>query len=777
MLTTVGRRPWRVTTRLLWVTLLALLVPFLGGALIMVEAEGQHVAADLEERNAELAQRHAAALAQLDRDAQAVLEMAGALLRAAVRSAIADGTARRPALAALAETLRDRPHIADVEARAANGEVLVAAIDPAAAAQELPVFDDGILVATIRIAPDLAERHRLVRAFEATLAGDAAAAAQHAAEATRRSSLIALATFLGMALALAVAVRTVHHRLLQRRLAAIVEVSSMVCEGDHSRRCLVEGSDELAIVAASVNAMLDRITAQRADLERQVESRTEELLAAASSAERATAAKSAFLAVVSHEIRTPMNAVLGAADLMLETTLDDGQRDLMQTIRSSGDLLMALLNDVLDLSKIEAGRVEIERIPFDLEIELEAVLRAFADRARDRGLDFSANVQPALERIVVGDPTRVRQVLMNLISNAVKFTTEGAVTVEVAAYPGKPEHVRFTVRDTGIGISPEQKDRLFEAFVQADSSTTRKFGGTGLGLVISRRLVELMDGWMDVDSEPGRGSAFSFVVPLAAVTADERTVFAATVGLKGRSVLVVGDDTARLDEIGRLLAAYLVETHWAPAPAAVAAALGGSRPELVIVTAAAEVEWLGALLETAGIPVLVLGDGPLAVRGAAMRRLPWPPRRGMLLTLAVELMAPRPANSAVTAAARRTAPRVLVAEDNEVNQRVVEAMLRRMGCNVVIAADGVEAVAQCADGAFDLVLMDYQMPGLDGPEAARRIRDREAERGDERVAIVALTANAGAEFQQRCQDAGMDDFVTKPMQRAELQRVVDKFAK
>jgi CheY-like chemotaxis protein len=450
----------------------------------------------------------------------------------------------------------------------------------------------------------------------------------------------------------------------------------------------------------------------------------------------------------------------------------------MQTVRSSGDMLLSLINGVLDFSKIEAGKLEIESVPFDLEIELEAVVRAFEERARERGLQLALQIEPDLERLVVGDPVRVRQIVMNLVSNALKFTTRGRIAVEVGRDPTAAHEVRFSVRDTGIGMSAEQQARLFEAFVQADSSTTRKYGGTGLGLAICRRLVDLMGGRIGVESEPGVGSSFRFALPLRNVTQSERTGLAAALGIRGRSLLVVSDDARQIEQLGELLSAYEAIVRWAPSASAVAATLSSGPPPDLVVLATESHEGapaLGTLLRAARVPLLVLGDAPVGELGPSTRRLAFHARRSTVLTSTAELLDGKRAAAAEEAAERRVAPRVLVAEDNVVNQRVVEAMLKRLGCEVVIAGDGVQAVDKCNGNSFDLVLMDYQMPGIDGPEAARRIRDAERERGKERVAIVALTANVGDEFKAHCTAAGMDDFVTKPMQRSDLQRVIDRF--
>jgi CheY-like chemotaxis protein/anti-sigma regulatory factor (Ser/Thr protein kinase) len=459
---------------------------------------------------------------------------------------------------------------------------------------------------------------------------------------------------------------------------------------------------------------------------------------------------------------------------------------LLQTVRKSGEMLLDLINDVLDYSKIEVGKIEIESMPFDLEAEAETVVRVFEEAARQRGIELRMEVDPALDRMVVGDPMRLRQVVMNLLSNAVKFTPSGSVTLRVGMDDSARDMVRCTVEDTGIGIREKDRVRLFAAFVQADVSTTRKYGGTGLGLAICKRLVEMMGGVISVASTPGKGTTFTFTMRLPRVSEDQRVAMASAAGLRGRPVLLVGDDAERMQLGSRVLEDYLALVLRARSSEELRQAVSGpGKPELIALAPRNDEEAAQHVAALAGssIPVLLLGGAKLGDGLAfAVRRLPAQVRRGAMLGCLQELCgiaddgSRRSSTQASKSLQKRNAPRVLVADDNEINQRVVEAMLKRLGCEVTIASDGVDAVTQCAARDFDLVLMDYQMPGLDGPEAARRIREYEQQRGKERVAIVALTANAGSDFEQRCESAGMDDFVTKPMQRSDLKRVIDAYA-
>ncbi len=612
------------------------------------------------------------------------------------------------------------------------------------------------------------------------LAAVVVAAEQQAIDSTREIQIGAGLTFLSMVVFVVAAVRFAHRRILLDRLGSLVQVGQHVTGGDYSHRCDVGGHDELTVVADSINGMLDTIARSHSELEARVDFRTNQLREAMEHAERAASAKGEFLAVVSHEIRTPMNAVLGASELLLETPMNDEQRELLQTIRQSGGMLLDLINDVLDYSKIEAGRIEIESTPFDLEVELETVVRVFEEAARTRGIELTMDMDPTIERMVLGDPMRVRQVAMNLISNALKFTSKGGVTLTVRQELGQESMVRCSVTDTGIGIQDVDQKRLFEAFVQADASTTRKYGGTGLGLAICRKLVEWMGGAISVQSTPGAGSTFTFTLKLRPATQDQREALAISAGLKGRSILIVGDDAARIEELGRVLQDYLADVSWAMTASTVAATFGAAtRPEVVVLVSQQEegTEAIGALFGEARLPLLVLGSARIGATPQTMvRRLPFRARRSAVLGCLFDLGTIANA-AAAPASPIRQAPRVLVVDDNEINQRVVAAMLKRMGCEVSIAGDGKGAVEDCSNNHFDLVLMDYQMPGLDGAEATRRIRTEETQQGKDRVAIVALTANVGPEFELRCSEAGMDDFLTKPMQRSDLRRVLDRFVK
>jgi two-component system, sensor histidine kinase and response regulator len=616
-------------------------------------------------------------------------------------------------------------------------------------------------------------------------------------------------------IAMGVALTVFLTRAITSPLKKLAHAVDAVAAGEPGAKITVRTRDEVSELAGAFNHMLERLWNYRAQveahsrtLERTVEERTSELrramehaFAMAQKAEEASRAKSQFLANMSHEIRTPMNGVLGMTELILGTPMTDRQRRLAQTLRRSAEALLQIINDILDLSKIEAGRLELDEVDFDLHEAVADVAELLVEPAHAKGLELAYTVHPSVPTGVRGDPVRLRQVLTNLMGNAIKFTEHGEVVARVDLLDATEATVllRFQVRDTGIGIAPDVHERIFQVFSQGDSSTTRRYGGTGLGLAIAKQLAEMMSGTIEMESEVGRGSTFSFTARLGISGTRTQSPLDRREDLRGLRVLIVDDNETNRSILHEQVLAWGMRNGRASsgreALGILRAAVRRGQPYDLAVLDMHMPNMDGLMLareikadrDIAGVRLVMLTSGgvedPDEIRRVGIARCLTKPARQSELYNCLRSVMGRPGAPHGPRAVEAAEPEassadfrahVLLAEDNPVNQEVAVEMLASLGCRVDVVGNGRAAVEAVARDTYDLVLMDCQMPEMDGFAATKAIKAANARR-EGPPPIIALTAHALQGDREQCLAAGMDDYLSKPFAAHELRAVLARW--